>query len=132
MVVGSVLAALAVYFRDESYLLCAILIGWTAYLQRPRRLRAVAMAGTTMLLTSTTCMYSEFNDKMVFLTSTKEGFDQLVQTLGARGYDSALLVAQLPEAQAKGAKGLDSSRAACLNAKTRETAVALLAEGRIQ
>jgi len=90
------------------------------------------MAGTTMLLTSTTCMYSEFNDKMVFLTSTKEGFDQLVQTLGARGYDSALLVAQLPEAQAKGAKGLDSSRAACLNAKTRETAVALLAEGRIQ
>ena len=48
-------------------------------------------------------MYSEFNDKVIFLASTKEGFDQLVQTLGARGYDSALLVAQLPEAQAKGA-----------------------------
>jgi hypothetical protein len=48
-------------------------------------------------------MYSEFDDKMLFLASTKENFDQLVQMLGARGYDSALFVAQLPEAQAKGA-----------------------------
>jgi hypothetical protein len=48
-------------------------------------------------------MYLEFNDKMIFLASTKDDFDRLVQTLGARGYDSALLVVQLPEAQAKGA-----------------------------
>jgi hypothetical protein len=48
-------------------------------------------------------LYSEFSDRMIFLTETKQDFDDLIQRLAGAGYDSALLIAQLPEAQAKGA-----------------------------
>jgi hypothetical protein len=48
-------------------------------------------------------LYSEFSNRMIFLASTKQDFDDLVQRLAGAGYDSALLIAQLPEAQAKGA-----------------------------
>lgn len=46
-------------------------------------------------------MYLEFHHKMIFLTSTKEDFDQLVGTLGSAGYDSFLFITQLPDREAR-------------------------------
>ncbi|MFH1220503.1 MAG: hypothetical protein V1694_08615 [Candidatus Eisenbacteria bacterium] len=51
LVLGSVLAALGVYFRDELYLFCVVLAACAYFWQKPRRLRTLLAAGAVTILT---------------------------------------------------------------------------------
>lgn len=48
LVLGSVLAAFSIYFRDELYLFCAVLLGITVFHIRKDRLKTVLIAGASM------------------------------------------------------------------------------------
>jgi hypothetical protein len=51
LVIGSVLAALSIYFRDELYLFCAVLLGITVFHLKKDRLKSLLIAGASMAMT---------------------------------------------------------------------------------